>query len=74
MTPHYPVQVIEIRPASSADGPAISRVNRESWFAAYEGIIATPVIDRVTATAPRNVMIRRPTAARWWRYPATIPP
>ena len=42
MTPHYPVQVIEIRPASSADGPAISRVNRESWFAAYEGIIATP--------------------------------
>ena len=42
MPPHYPVQVIEIRPGSAADAPAIARVNRESWFAAYEGIIAAP--------------------------------
>jgi GNAT superfamily N-acetyltransferase len=46
----YPVQVIEIRPGSPADAPAIARVRRESWLAAYDGIIAAPVIDRVTAT------------------------
>jgi len=50
MIPPYPVQVIEIRPGSPADAPAIARVRRESWLAAYDGIIATPVIDRVTAT------------------------
>jgi len=43
--------VIEIRPGSGADRPAIARVRRESWFAAYEGIIAAPVIDRVTAAS-----------------------
>jgi ribosomal protein S18 acetylase RimI-like enzyme len=50
MIPPYPVQVIEIRPGSPADAPAIARVRRESWLAAYDGIIAAPVIDRVTAT------------------------
>ena len=43
--------MIEIRLGSAADADAIARVRRQSWFAAYEGIIATPVIDR--ATAPR---------------------
>jgi len=56
MPPHYPVQVIEIRLASATDAPAIARVNRESWRAAYEGIIAPPVIGRATAAAPRNVI------------------
>jgi hypothetical protein len=39
----------EIRPASAADGPAIARVRRESWFAAYAGIIDAELIDRATA-------------------------
>jgi len=39
----------EIRPASAADGPAIARVRRESWFAAYAGIIDAQLIDRATA-------------------------
>ncbi|HLI40222.1 MAG TPA: hypothetical protein VKV35_01050 [Streptosporangiaceae bacterium] len=29
--------------------PASARVRRESWFAAFAGIIAAPVIGRVTA-------------------------
>lgn len=49
MTLPYPVQVIEIRPGSLADAPAIARVRRESWLAAYDGIIAAPLIDRATA-------------------------
>jgi GNAT superfamily N-acetyltransferase len=39
----------EIRSASAADGPAIGRVRRESWFAAYAGIIDAELIDRATA-------------------------
>jgi len=41
--------VIEIRAGLAADAPAIARVRRESWRAAYEGIIPTPIIDRATA-------------------------
>ena len=50
MPREYPVWVIDIRPGSAADAPAIARVRRESWFAAYEGIIDRAVIDRATAT------------------------
>jgi GNAT superfamily N-acetyltransferase len=38
-----------IRSASAADAAQIAAVMRDSWFAAYEGIIATAIIDRVTA-------------------------
>jgi GNAT superfamily N-acetyltransferase len=55
MPPHYSVQVIEIRLVSDADAPAIARVRRDSWHAAYEGIIPTPIIDR--ATAPRAAAV-----------------
>lgn len=41
--------MIEIRPGSAADAPAITRVRGESWQAAYEGIIAAPDIARATA-------------------------
>ena len=41
--------MITIRPGSKADSEAISRVLRASWFAAYEGIVAAEIIDRVTA-------------------------
>jgi len=42
--------VIEIRPGSAADAPAIAQVRRESWHAAYSAIIAPSIIDRATAT------------------------
>jgi GNAT superfamily N-acetyltransferase len=38
-----------IRSASTADAAQISGVQRDSWLAAYEGIIAREIIDRVTA-------------------------
>ena len=38
-----------IRSASTADAAEISGVQRDSWLAAYEGIIAHEIIDRVTA-------------------------
>jgi GNAT superfamily N-acetyltransferase len=49
MSPVYSVQVIEIRPGSAADAPAIAQVRRESWQAAYSEIIAPSIIDRATA-------------------------
>lgn len=39
---------IDIRPRSAADSPGIARVRRESWLAAYTGIIDAAIIDRVT--------------------------
>jgi ribosomal protein S18 acetylase RimI-like enzyme len=41
--------VVRIRSASTADAAEISSVQRDSWLAAYEGIIAHEIIDRVTA-------------------------
>ncbi|MGH3186248.1 MAG: GNAT family N-acetyltransferase [Streptosporangiaceae bacterium] len=38
-----------IRSASTADAAEISGVQRDSWLAAYHGIIAHEIIDRVTA-------------------------
>jgi GNAT superfamily N-acetyltransferase len=38
-----------IRSASTADAAEISGVQRDSWLAAYEGIIAHEIMDRVTA-------------------------
>lgn len=49
--PVYPGHVaIDIRQGSAADAAAITRVRRESWFAAYAGIIDRALIDRATAT------------------------
>ena len=75
MIPPYPVQVIEIRPGSPADAPAIARVRRESWLAAYDGIIAAPVIDRVTAaggTVASPPPYRRTLVAVAGDHPAVI--
>jgi GNAT superfamily N-acetyltransferase len=56
--------VVLIRSASTADAAEISGVQRESWLAAYEGIIAHEIIDRVTApddgTRVRQVLRVRP--------------
>ncbi len=38
-----------IRAGSAADAAQIAAVQREGWFAAYRGIIADEIIDRVTA-------------------------
>jgi ribosomal protein S18 acetylase RimI-like enzyme len=40
--------VVRIRAGSAADAAQVAAVQRETWFAAYEGIIAAEVIDRVT--------------------------
>jgi GNAT superfamily N-acetyltransferase len=41
--------VVVIRSASTADAAQIAAVMRDSWFAAYDGIIAPAIIDRATA-------------------------
>jgi len=41
--------VVVIRSASTADAARIAVVMRDSWFAAYDGIIAPAIIDRATA-------------------------
>jgi GNAT superfamily N-acetyltransferase len=41
--------VVVIRAGSAADAAQVAAVQREGWFAAYRGIIATEIIDRVTA-------------------------
>jgi ribosomal protein S18 acetylase RimI-like enzyme len=40
---------MEIRPATAADEPIISRIRRETWIAAYAQIIDPEIIERVTA-------------------------
>jgi GNAT superfamily N-acetyltransferase len=40
--------VVRIRAGSAADAAQVGAVQRETWFAAYAGIIAPEVIDRVT--------------------------
>jgi ribosomal protein S18 acetylase RimI-like enzyme len=55
---------VVIRPASAADAVQIAAVRRDSWFAAYEGIIPRPMIDRATApddgTRVRQSFLTRP--------------
>jgi GNAT superfamily N-acetyltransferase len=41
--------VVVIRSASAADAAQISAVMRDSWLAAYDGIIAPALIDQATA-------------------------
>jgi ribosomal protein S18 acetylase RimI-like enzyme len=67
--------MIEIRAGSAADGPAIARVRRESWHAAYEGIIAASLIGRATAlggAAADPPPYRRTLVAETGEHPALI--
>jgi GNAT superfamily N-acetyltransferase len=58
--------VVVIRSASTADAAQIAAVMRDSWFAAYDGIIATALIDR--ATAPDGgARIRQSFRTRPWQ-------
>jgi len=75
MSPVYSVQVIEIRPGSAADAPAIAQVRRESWHAAYSAIIAPSIIDRATATggsAASPPSYRRTLVAVTGEQPAVV--
>jgi hypothetical protein len=44
--------VLDIRAGSAADAAEIRRVRRESWIAAYTGIVDRAAIDRATAEPP----------------------
>ena len=67
--------MIEIRLGSVADADAIAHVRRQSWFAAYEGIIAAPIVDRVTAVGSRATApppYRRTLVAVGGDHPAVV--
>jgi ribosomal protein S18 acetylase RimI-like enzyme len=75
MLPAYSVQVIEIRLGSATDAPAIGRVMRASWQAAYAGIIPGPIIERATALGGAAVNpppYRRTLVAEAGEHPAVI--
>ena len=63
-----------IRSASAADAAQIAAVMRDSWFAAYDGIIATAIIDRVTAP-DGGARVRQSFRLRpWQRMIAAVAP
>jgi len=66
--------VVVIRSASVADAAQIAVVMRDSWFAAYDGIIASVLIDQ--ATAPDGgARIRQSFRTRpWQRMIAAVAP
>jgi GNAT superfamily N-acetyltransferase len=58
--------MVGIRSGSAADAASIAAVQRASWFAAYEGIIAREIIDR--ATAPdEGARVRQTFRTRPWQ-------
>ena len=58
--------MVHIRPASTADAEAVALVRRDSWRAAYAGIVRPEIIERVTR--PLDPARERATfASRPWR-------
>jgi GNAT superfamily N-acetyltransferase len=58
--------VVVIRAGSAADAAQVAAVQREAWFAAYEGIIPAEIIDR--ATAPDGgARVRQSFRTRPWQ-------
>jgi len=55
-----------IRAGSAADAAQVAAVQREGWFAAYTGIIADEIIDRVT-TPDGGARVRRSFRTRPWQ-------
>jgi ribosomal protein S18 acetylase RimI-like enzyme len=55
-----------IRAGSAADAAQVAAVQREGWFAAYDGIIAREIIDRVTAPDD-GARIRQTFRTRRWQ-------
>jgi GNAT superfamily N-acetyltransferase len=67
--------MIGIRLVRDTDAPAIAQVRRDSWYAAYEGLIPTPIIDRATAlgaAAASPPPYRRTLVAEAGEPPAVI--
>jgi ribosomal protein S18 acetylase RimI-like enzyme len=58
--------VVVIRSASAADAPQIAAVMRDSWLAAYQGIIPHHIIDQVTAP-DGGARIRQSFRTRPWQ-------
>ena len=58
--------MVVIRSVSTADAVQIAAVRRDSWFAAYEGIIAGTIIDRVTAP-DGGARVRQSFRTRPWQ-------
>jgi GNAT superfamily N-acetyltransferase len=66
--------VVVIRSASAADAAQIAAVMRASWRAAYGGIIAPEVIDRVTAP-DGGARVRQSFRTRPWQQTfVAVPP
>jgi GNAT superfamily N-acetyltransferase len=59
--------VVVIRAGSAADAAQIAAVQREGWFAAYEGIIPTVIIDRVTGP-DHGARVRQTFRTRPWQH------
>ena len=58
--------MVEIRAGSAADAAQVAAVQREGWFAAYEGIIPAEIIDRVTAPDD-GARVRQSFRTRPWQ-------
>ena len=58
--------MVVIRAGSAAHAAQIAAVQRETWFAAYEGVIAPEVIDRVTVPDD-GARIRQSFSTRPWQ-------
>jgi ribosomal protein S18 acetylase RimI-like enzyme len=58
--------VVRIRAGSAADAAQVGAVQRETWFAAYAGIIAAEVIDRVTVPDD-GARVRQSFRTRPWQ-------
>ncbi len=58
--------MVVIRSCSAADAAQIAAVQREGWFAAYEGIIPGEIIDRVTAP-DEGARVRQTFRTRPWQ-------
>src|ERR1700730_16988497 len=60
------VLMVVIRSASTADAAQIAGVMRDSWYAAYDGIIAPAILHR--ATAPESgARLRQLLRTRCWQ-------
>jgi GNAT superfamily N-acetyltransferase len=59
--------MVVIRAASTADAAQVAAVQREAWFAAYEGIIPREIIDRVTAP-DGGARVRQTFRTRPWQH------
>jgi len=58
--------MVVIRASSAADAAQVAAVQREGWFAAYEGIIPAQIIDRVTAPDD-GARVRQSFRTRPWQ-------